>query len=200
MIAELRRGSDAGAGGGLGRARACARLGDCGLAAGRPLFCAPGNAGIAEEAECVAIRATDIEGLVRFCRRSGSISSSSVPRRRWSWGSSTRSRRRASRFRPERRGGRARRLEGLCQGFCAAGADPDRRLRRFRDADAAKAYIAAMARPLSSRPRACRRQGGRGRRRPRRGLGGRRRGNGRPPVSARPGARWSSRSFWRARR
>jgi phosphoribosylamine---glycine ligase len=32
------------------------------------LFCAPGNAGIAEEAECVAIGATDIEGLVRFCR------------------------------------------------------------------------------------------------------------------------------------
>src|SRR5271169_4379716 len=33
------------------------------------LFCAPGNAGIAEEAECVAIRATDIAGLVGFCRR-----------------------------------------------------------------------------------------------------------------------------------
>ncbi len=33
------------------------------------LFCAPGNAGIAEEAECVAIGATDIEGLVQFCRR-----------------------------------------------------------------------------------------------------------------------------------
>jgi phosphoribosylamine--glycine ligase len=33
------------------------------------LFCAPGNAGIAEEAECVPIRATDIAGLVGFCRR-----------------------------------------------------------------------------------------------------------------------------------
>jgi len=32
------------------------------------LFCAPGNAGIAEEAECVAISATDIKGLVQFCR------------------------------------------------------------------------------------------------------------------------------------
>jgi phosphoribosylamine--glycine ligase len=30
------------------------------------LFCAPGNAGIAEEAECVAIAADDIEGLTRF--------------------------------------------------------------------------------------------------------------------------------------
>src|SRR5271166_554690 len=33
------------------------------------LYCAPGNAGIAEEAECVPIRATDIAGLVGFCRR-----------------------------------------------------------------------------------------------------------------------------------
>jgi phosphoribosylamine--glycine ligase len=33
------------------------------------LYCAPGNAGIAEEAECVAISATDIAGLVGFCRR-----------------------------------------------------------------------------------------------------------------------------------
>ena len=31
------------------------------------LFCAPGNAGIAEEAECIAIGATDVGGLVRFC-------------------------------------------------------------------------------------------------------------------------------------
>jgi len=32
------------------------------------LFCAPGNAGIAEEAELLPIRATDIAGLVGFCR------------------------------------------------------------------------------------------------------------------------------------
>src|SRR5207237_1618762 len=33
------------------------------------LYCAPGNAGIGEEAECVAIGATDIAGLVEFFRR-----------------------------------------------------------------------------------------------------------------------------------
>ena len=33
------------------------------------LFCAPGNAGIAQEAECVAIAADDIAGIVDFARR-----------------------------------------------------------------------------------------------------------------------------------
>ena len=32
------------------------------------LFCAPGNAGIASLAECVSIKATDIEGIVDFCK------------------------------------------------------------------------------------------------------------------------------------
>src|SRR5579864_9512085 len=33
------------------------------------LYCAPGNAGIAEEAECVAIHAGDTKGIIEFCRR-----------------------------------------------------------------------------------------------------------------------------------
>src|SRR3546814_15130296 len=33
------------------------------------LFCAPGNAGIAEEAECVAIAAEDIDGLVALVQK-----------------------------------------------------------------------------------------------------------------------------------
>ena len=33
------------------------------------LYCAPGNAGIAQEAECVPIAADDVAGLVAFARR-----------------------------------------------------------------------------------------------------------------------------------
>ena len=35
------------------------------------LYCAPGNAGIAEVAECVAIGAEDVEGILRFARDNG---------------------------------------------------------------------------------------------------------------------------------
>ena len=32
------------------------------------LFCAPGNGGISEIAECIDIKATDIDGIVRFAK------------------------------------------------------------------------------------------------------------------------------------
>ena len=42
----------------------------CWAIAGSPLveklWCAPGNAGIAEEAECISIQADDIEGIIEF--------------------------------------------------------------------------------------------------------------------------------------
>jgi phosphoribosylamine--glycine ligase len=33
------------------------------------IYCAPGNAGIAEVAECVAIKAEDVEGICAFAKR-----------------------------------------------------------------------------------------------------------------------------------
>src|ERR1700755_2786746 len=33
------------------------------------LYCAPGNAGIAEQAECVMVGAEDVDGIVAFARR-----------------------------------------------------------------------------------------------------------------------------------
>src|SRR6476646_159070 len=33
------------------------------------IYCAPGNAGIAEEAECVQVAGSDTPGIIAFCRR-----------------------------------------------------------------------------------------------------------------------------------
>ncbi|MDH3996935.1 MAG: phosphoribosylamine--glycine ligase, partial [Desulfobulbaceae bacterium] len=33
------------------------------------IYCAPGNAGISKQAECVAISATDVKGLVSFAKK-----------------------------------------------------------------------------------------------------------------------------------
>ena len=33
------------------------------------VYCAPGNAGIAEDAECVPVAANDAAGLIAFCRK-----------------------------------------------------------------------------------------------------------------------------------
>jgi phosphoribosylamine--glycine ligase len=35
------------------------------------IYCAPGNAGIADEAECVPVKAEDLDGLVRFAKEQG---------------------------------------------------------------------------------------------------------------------------------
>ena len=35
------------------------------------IYCAPGNAGIAAQAECVAIKDTDVEGLKNFALENG---------------------------------------------------------------------------------------------------------------------------------
>ena len=47
------------------------------------LFCAPGNAGIAEEAELVPLAVDDLEGLVAFVERRESTSPWWGRRRRW---------------------------------------------------------------------------------------------------------------------
>src|SRR5258707_15864369 len=47
----------------------------CWAIAGSPLckklYCAPGNAGIAQEAECVPIGSDDIDGIVAFAQKTG---------------------------------------------------------------------------------------------------------------------------------
>ena len=35
------------------------------------LYCAPGNAGIAQDAECVPVAAEDVDGIIAFARENG---------------------------------------------------------------------------------------------------------------------------------
>jgi phosphoribosylamine---glycine ligase len=107
------------------------------------LFCAPGNAGIAEEAECVPIRATDIAGLVAFCRRERIDFVVVGPETPLALGLvDALEAEGIAAFGPTRA---AARLEGskvFAKDFCTRVGIPTASYRRFHDPAAAKAYIA----------------------------------------------------------
>ncbi len=113
------------------------------------LFCAPGNAGIAEEAECVAIRATDIAGLVGFCRKEridfvvvgpeaplvlglvDALEAEGVPA-----------------FGPSAAAAALEGSKSFMKDLCARAGIPTAAYRRFRDPAAAKGYVAARGAPI----------------------------------------------------
>jgi phosphoribosylamine--glycine ligase len=113
------------------------------------LYCAPGNAGIAEEAECVAIAADDVAGLVRFCRRENigfvvvgpetplvmgvvdALENEAIPA-----------------FGPSAAAAALEGSKGFAKDLCAAAQIPTALYRRFRDAERAKAFIAEKGAPI----------------------------------------------------
>ena len=113
------------------------------------LYCAPGNAGIVEEAECVAIRATDIAGLVGFCRReridfvvvgpeapliSGlvdTLEGEGIPA-----------------FGPSAAAAALEGSKAFAKDLCMRAGIPTAAYRRFRDPAAAKAFIASHGAPI----------------------------------------------------
>ena len=121
--------------------------------AGSPLadrvYCAPGNAGIAEDAECVAVAATDTAGIVDFCRRNGvdfvvvgpeaplvaglvdALEAANI-----------------AAFGPTSAAAALEGSKSFMKDFCAREGIPTAAYRRFRDANAAKAYIAARGVPV----------------------------------------------------
>jgi phosphoribosylamine---glycine ligase len=113
------------------------------------LYCAPGNAGIAAEAECVLVAASDTAGLIDFCRHAAidfvvvgpeaplvaglvdALEAAGI-----------------AAFGPS---AAAAALEGskvFMKDLSARESIPTARYRRFRDAAAAKAYIAAEGAPI----------------------------------------------------
>ena len=120
------------------------------------LFAAPGNPGIAEEAECVALDIADHAAVAAFCRERGDR-----PRRGRARGAAGRrpgrrsARRRHPRLRPVASRGAARRLEGLHQGSLRPLRHSDRRLWALhRRARRPAPMSARRARRSSSRPTA----------------------------------------------
>src|SRR5579863_1360049 len=113
------------------------------------LYCAPGNAGIAEEAECVAIRPSDTRGIIEFCRHAGvdfvvigpeaplvgglvdALEGTGI-----------------AAFGPSASAAALEGSKGFMKDLCAREGIPTAAYRRFTDADAAKAYIVAQGAPI----------------------------------------------------
>ena len=113
------------------------------------LYCAPGNAGIAEEAECLAIGATDIKGVVQFCRNEridfvvvgpeaplvlglvDALEAEGIPA-----------------FGPSAAAAAIEASKAFAKDLCVNAQIPTATHRRFRDPTAAKAYIAGRGAPI----------------------------------------------------
>src|SRR5271154_3001648 len=117
------------------------------------LYCAPGNAGIAEEAECVPIRATDIGALVGFCRREriefvvvgpeaplclGLIDALEAEG--------------IAAFGPNQAASALEASKSFAKDLCVRAGIPNSPYRCFRDPAAAKGYIAELGAPVVGMP------------------------------------------------
>jgi phosphoribosylamine--glycine ligase len=112
-------------------------------------YCAPGNAGIAEDAECVPIAASDTAGLIAFCRKAAidfvvigpeaplvaglvdALEAAGI-----------------AAFGPSKAAAALEGSKGFMKDLCARERIPTATYRRFRDAAAAKAYIAERGAPI----------------------------------------------------
>jgi phosphoribosylamine--glycine ligase len=113
------------------------------------VYCAPGNAGIAEDAECVPIAVGDTAGLIAFCHKAAidfvvvgpeaplvaglvdALESAGI-----------------AAFGPSQAAAALEGSKGFLKDLCAREGIPTAAYRRFRDAAVAKAYIAAQGAPI----------------------------------------------------
>ncbi|HWB48280.1 MAG TPA: phosphoribosylamine--glycine ligase [Stellaceae bacterium] len=113
------------------------------------VYCAPGNAGIAEDAECVPIGVMDTAGLIAFCRQAAvdlvvvgpeaplvaglvdALEAAGI-----------------AAFGPSKAAAALEGSKGFMKDLCAREGIPTAAYRRFTDAGAAKAYIAERGAPI----------------------------------------------------
>jgi phosphoribosylamine---glycine ligase len=113
------------------------------------LYCVPGNAGIAEEAECVAIAARDIAGLVAFCRRERMDFVVVGPEAPLVHGLvDALEAEGVAAFGPTAAAAAIEASKSFTKELCAHAGIPTAAYRRFRDPAAAKAHIAAHGVPI----------------------------------------------------
>jgi phosphoribosylamine---glycine ligase len=113
------------------------------------LFCAPGNAGIAQEAECIALELSDHAGIIAFCRNNkidlvvvgpeaplcagivDDLEAAGIKA-----------------FGPSRAAARLEGSKGFAKDLCRANGIPTAAYERFRAAADAKAYIRTRGAPI----------------------------------------------------
>ncbi len=113
------------------------------------LYCAPGNAGIAEVAECLAVAASDIDGLVTACRARGVDFVVVGPEAALVAGLVDRLEATGiAAFGPGARAAALEGSKGFANDLCAKYGIPTGAYGRFRDPAAAKAYIREQGAPI----------------------------------------------------
>jgi phosphoribosylamine---glycine ligase len=113
------------------------------------LFCAPGNPGIAEEATCVPVAATDIDGIIALCRREridfvvvgpeAPLVAGLVDRLEAAG---------IHAFGPTAAAAALEGSKGFTKDLCAKYGIPTAAYGRFRDADAAKKFVRERGAPI----------------------------------------------------
>jgi phosphoribosylamine--glycine ligase len=113
------------------------------------LYCAPGNAGIAAEAECVAVAAEDIDGIVRFARETAIDFVVVGPEAPLVAGLADRLEEAGIKtFGPSAAAAALEGSKGFTKDFCARHNIPTGAYRRFKQRDAARAYVKEMGAPI----------------------------------------------------
>jgi phosphoribosylamine---glycine ligase len=113
------------------------------------VYCAPGNGGIAEDAECVPVAASDTAGLIAFCKRAGIDFVVVGPEAPLVAGLvDALEAEGIAAFGPRKAAAALEGSKGFLKDLCAREGIPTAAYRRFRDAAAAKGYIAEQGAPI----------------------------------------------------
>ena len=113
------------------------------------LYCAPGNAGIAREAECVAIEAMDLDGLVAFAKEKRIDFAVIGPEAPLTAGLADRLEAAGIKaLGPSAAGARLEASKGFVKDLCREYGIPTAAYRRFDDPEAAKLYASTLPHPI----------------------------------------------------